>query len=85
MKTNMKRELIAGLALLAAFMLWTALIQLVDVQPIGQNGTDIGLATLNTWFHRLTGVNMEIYTITDWLGLIPIAVCMALFHSDFFL
>ena len=76
MKTNMKRELIAGLALLAAFMLWTALIQLVDVQPIGQNGTDIGLATLNTWFHRLTGVNMEIYTITDWLGLIPIAVCL---------
>jgi undecaprenyl-diphosphatase len=62
--------------LLAAFMLWTALIQLVDVQPIGQNGTDIGLATLNTWFHRLTGVNMEIYTITDWLGLIPIAVCL---------
>lgn len=76
MKTNTRRELIAGLALLAAFALWTALIQLVDVQSVGQNGTYIGLATLNTWFHRLTGIHMRIYTITDWLGLVPIAICL---------
>ena len=76
MKTNTRRELIAGLALLAAFALWTALVQLVDVQSVGQNGTYIGLATLNTWFHGLTGVHMRIYTITDWLGLVPIAICL---------
>lgn len=76
MKTNMKRELIAGLALLAAFMLWTALIQLVDVRPVGQNGTDVGFATFNVWFHGLTGAHMGIYTATDWLGLVPVAVCL---------
>ena len=38
------RQLLTGAALLAAFALWTALIQLVDVRPIGQNGTDIGFA-----------------------------------------
>lgn len=69
-------DLEAGIALLAAFALWTALVQCVDVQPVGQNGTDIGFAAFNTWFHGLTGVHMGIYTATDWLGLVPIAVCM---------
>lgn len=76
METNSRRELIAGVALLAAFALWTALVQTVDVRPVGQNGTDIGFATLNTWFHSLTDVHMALYTITDWLGLVPIAVCL---------
>ena len=61
---------------MAAFALWTGLIQCVDVQPVGQNGTSIGFATFNVWFHGLTGVHMGIYTITDWLGLVPIAVCL---------
>ena len=74
--TNSRRGLVAGVAPLAAFALWTALVQLVDVQPVGQNGTDIGFAAFNTWFHELTGVHMGIYAITDWLGLVPVAVCL---------
>lgn len=62
--------------MLAAFALWTVLIQSVDVQPVGQNGTNIGFATFNMWFHGITGVHMGIYTATDWLGLVPIAVCL---------
>jgi len=58
MNKEEKRTLSAGLLLLAAFILWTALIQCVDVQPLGQNGTDIGFAALNCWFHRLCGVHM---------------------------
>ena len=42
----------------------------------GQNGTNIGFATFNCWFHRLAGVNMTIYTITDWMGRIPLVVCL---------
>lgn len=57
------------------FIVWTWLIQVVDVQPVGVNGTDIGFATLNVWFHEVTGVHMILYTITDWLGLIPLFVC----------
>ncbi|WP_172136747.1 phosphatase PAP2 family protein [Adlercreutzia sp. ZJ473] len=71
-----RRELLAGLALLAAFALWTALVQCVDVRPVGQNGTDVGFATLNVWFHELTGVHWGVYLVTDWLGLVPIAVCL---------
>ena len=64
-----------GLGLLLAFGLLTVLIRTADVRPVGVNGTEIGLAAVNTWFHRLTGVHMGLYTVTDWLGLVPIAVC----------
>ena len=76
MKSNGKRSMIIGGLLMAAFVIWTVLIQRVDVQPVGQNGTDIGFATFNKWFHECTGVHLVIYTITDWLGLVPIFVCM---------
>ncbi len=71
-----RRDLVTGTALLAAFALWTALVQIVDVQPVGQRGTDVGFATFNTWFHGLTGVHMALYAVTDWLGLVPVAVCL---------
>lgn len=69
-------SLAVGAALLVVFALWTVLVQLVDVRPAGQNGTDVGFAAFNTWFHELTGVHMGIYTVTDWLGFVPIAVCL---------
>ena len=76
----MKRQktgfLYAGIALLGLFALWTVLIQTVDVRAAGETGTDIGFAALNVWFHRLTGVHMGIYTATDWLGLVPVFVCL---------
>lgn len=75
-KTSERRWLLAGLALLAAFLLWTVLIQCVDVRPAGQNGSNIGFATFNLWFHQLTGVHMGLYVITDWLGLVPVFVCL---------
>lgn len=71
-----KKELILGVILLVVFIIWTGLIQYVDVKPIGANTTDIGFSTLNSYFHQMTGVHMTLYTITDWLGLIPIFVCV---------
>lgn len=76
MKRNGKTLLFLGVTFVITFVIWTLLIQIVDVQPFGQNGTDIGFATFNCWFHKLSGVHMTLYTITDWLGLIPLVVCM---------
>ena len=76
MKDTRKRDLLSGITLLAVFALWTALIRYVDVQNAGPKGTAVGFATINVWFHRLTGVHMPVYTITDWLGLVPILICM---------
>ena len=76
MKGNGKRLLLLGVIFVIAFVVWTLLIRVVDVQPVGQNGTNIGFATLNCWFNKLTGVHMALYAITDWLGLVPLFVCM---------
>ena len=71
-----RKELLAGIVLLTAFALWTVLIRHIDVQNAGPNGTAVGFAAVNVWFHRLTGVHLLIYTMTDWLGLVPIIICM---------
>ena len=61
-----------GLAFLAAFALWTALVRFNAVQAIGPNGSSVGFATLNGLVHETIGVHWGLYTVTDWLGLIPI-------------
>ena len=68
-----KKKLWIGVALLAAFVLWTVLVSIADVRPIGPEGSSVGFAALNGSVHKLTGVNWALYTITDWLGLIPVA------------
>ena len=70
----MKKQLTFAISLFLAFGLWTALVCLVDIQAIGPLGSTVGLATLNGWFHNLTGVHMSIYNITDALSMIPFAI-----------
>ena len=76
MKKRNLRTIGVTIGLFASFILWTVAITILDVQAIGPNGSSVGFATFNGLFHKLTGVHMEIYTITDWLGLIPL--CFAL-------
>lgn len=64
-----------GGMLVGLFALWTMVIQTVDVQPIGPMGTKVGLAALNGWVHGLSGVHMQLYAVTDWMGIVPIFVC----------
>ena len=74
MKKKSRRLFFLGASLLAAFVLWTVLVCFVDVQAIGPEGSSVGFATLNGCVHDFTGVNMSLYVITDWLGLVPIGV-----------
>ena len=76
MKENGKIDLRTGIGTLIAFVLWTLLIQGVDVRPVGPNGTKVGFAGFNLLFHQITGVHMTLYTVTDWLGLVPVSVCL---------
>lgn len=73
---TVKKRFVLAIGLLAAFVLWTAAVCLVDVQPIGPEGSPVGLAGINQYVHRLTGVHWPLYVLTDWLGLVPIAVCL---------
>ena len=70
----MKRRLFIAFLLLLMFILWTVAVSTIDVHAIGPGGSKVGFATLNEWFHRHTGVHMVLYHITDWLGLVPVAV-----------
>ena len=71
-----KNNLRAGAVYMVLFGVWTVLIQKIDVQMAGETGREVGFATLNRWLHQLTGVHMKLYTVTDWLGLVPVAICL---------
>lgn len=62
-----RRIITAGIGFLLTVIL-IALVRLVDVAPIGAQGTSIGLSHLNQFVFDLFGVNILWYNITDWLG-----------------
>ena len=74
MKNRTRLSLWFGVTFLAAFVLWTFLVVSVDVRPIGPEGSSVGFAALNGSVHEAIGVHWSLYTITDWLGLVPIGV-----------
>ena len=62
--------------LLASFTVWTLLLHYVDVRAIGPRNSMVGFATLNALVRDIVGVNFSLYTITDWLGLVPIITAL---------
>ena len=72
MKKDNQRNFCLATCMLIAFLLWTVAIQFVDVQAIGPQESSVGFATINRFVHNLTGVHISLYTITDWLGLVPL-------------
>ena len=76
MKKEKMKKLYISISALMAFVLWTATICFIDVKSIGPKGSSVGFATVNSLVHKLTGVHMSLYHITDWLGLVPIFVAM---------
>ncbi|MCQ2422576.1 MAG: phosphatase PAP2 family protein [Lachnospiraceae bacterium] len=70
----MRKKLTIGLVLLAAFILFTVLVKTVDVKPIGRQGTDVGMATVNEWFNGLTAYHETLYKVTEYVGYLAFAV-----------
>lgn len=73
--TKQKVYLSAAITLLIAFFVFTAIVMLVDVQAIGPNDSEVGLATLNGAFAKALGTtdgyNGLWYNISEIAGLIP--------------
>ena len=76
MKKENQRDLYIGSCLLIAFAVWTALVKCIDVKEVGPLGSKVGFSAINQFVHGFTGTNMWLYNLTDWLGLVPIAVAM---------
>ena len=77
MKKEAKFRLFFAVSSLTAFAVWTLLVSIIDVKAIGPNGSSVGFAALNAFVHRITGVNMGLYSISDLFGLVPIFVCIS--------
>lgn len=77
MKPNSRKNLYLSIVFLIAFILWTLLVSLVDRGVIGPDGSVVGFSCLNSRVHNFLGVNMALYTLTDWLGIVPIAIAFA--------
>ena len=67
-----RKSFYIGLGLLVLFVIWTVALRLVDVAEIGPRNSSVGFSTLNKVIHDSIGVHMLLYTITDWLGIVPI-------------
>ena len=65
-------------ALFILFIIFTALVMALDVQPIGPNESSVGLASINDAFRNALGTtesyNELWYDISELAGLIPLAM-----------
>ena len=74
MKKRNQLNIYLAIVLFTIFVLWTVLLCFVDVKPIGPKGSKVGFSTINSFVRDVVGVNMLLYTVTDWLGIIPIVI-----------
>lgn len=74
MRQKAKRQFICGVVVLVLFGVFTASLAVVDMQPIGPQGSWVAYGGLNKAVHDLFGVNMMLYHITDWAGVAAILV-----------
>lgn len=74
----MKKKLYLGILFICLFALWTASLVFIDREAIGPNSSVVGYATVNKWFYGLTGVNWNLYHITDWGAIVPIILGFSL-------
>ena len=73
MKKKRKDIFVCG-GLFAVAIIYMILVKYIDVQAIGPKDSLVGFATINKFIFNLTGVNMVWYSITDWLGFVPLII-----------
>ena len=74
MRSFRNKRIYFGISLIAVFLLWTLAVAFVDVRAIGPKGSSVGLAGLNGFIHDVTGENLLLYTVTDYLSIVPFLV-----------
>ena len=72
----MKKSLFLAIGFILSFAVWTILVCFTDVRAIGAEGSRVGFAAMNGWFFSITGENLILYYITDWLSLIPVFIML---------
>ncbi len=70
-------------ALAALFIAFTAIVKFVGVEPVGPDGTSVGLASINAAVRDAIGFNRVFYDITECLGILAVftALCFAAYGA----
>ncbi|MBP3841041.1 MAG: phosphatase PAP2 family protein [Bacilli bacterium] len=69
-----KESIIETFGLIILSFIYIIIVRKVDVQMIGPKNSEVGLASINSFFHKLLGSNMTIYKITEILGMIALLI-----------
>lgn len=72
---NMKNFILSS-GLMTTFILFTLMVQFIDVKPIGPQDSSVGFAAVNGWVHNLFGVHMTLYYITDWASVFTLPIML---------
>lgn len=75
-KKNQKNFIVTGVLFLA-FILYTILVKLVDVQAVGPENSNIGFATINQAIFTFFGDNPFWYKVTEITGILALLVAAA--------
>lgn len=70
----MKKKLRISAGFFLAFMLEILLVKIIDVKPIGPEGTEVGFAALNGAVSSVLHFNKFFYMISEVLGIVSLAV-----------
>lgn len=65
-----------SVGLLILFVFYTLAVMYVDVKSIGPLDSYVGFSTLNHGVHNQLGTHLNLYQVTDWLSLIPVAIAL---------
>ncbi len=65
-----KKNIITSVILTIVSIIYTILVNNVDVKPVGPNYSEVGFAILNSHIHELLGYNKIIYKISELFGLL---------------
>lgn len=77
MKKIDKNMLLTSLLLFVIFTVFTLLLRLVDIQPIGPQETEVAFAEINGPIAELIGYHESAYTITKYIGYLAVLGCVA--------
>ena len=71
-----KRNLLFSILFLFLAILFTILVQVVDVEAIVPNGSLVGFATINQLVFDTLKTNDTLYHLTEWVGILPIFIAL---------
>jgi len=76
LRNNYPYYAVAAVVFAVLSVIWTVAATVVDVQPVGPNGTQVGFATLNSAVFNALGTNDLLDKVGDVFLIVAIAVCV---------